>query len=179
VGRRLFRSGLDLTIYAALDAIADAGLTTGDIDGSTYPGSYRCHRGSRAGNSRRADALRLRSTGIAADRGRSAARPWSAVLPSALARHVLVYRTVTESSAQAAGREGIGLSGGGGGGGVPKMGGSLQWSIPFRATSLRCIASSSVSETGQVISSSASDRASRFTWPSKSISLPSRTEVTS
>ena len=47
-----------------------------------------------------------------------------------------MYRTVTESSAQAAGREGIGLSGGGGGGGgVPKMGGSLQWSIPFRAYS--------------------------------------------
>ena len=40
VGRRLGRSGLDLTIDAALEAIADAGLTTADIDGiATYPGA--------------------------------------------------------------------------------------------------------------------------------------------
>ena len=54
-----------------------------------------------------------------------------------LARHVLVYRTVTESTEQGAGgRQGIGLGGGGGGGGkAPRMGGSMQWSIPFRAYS--------------------------------------------
>ena len=34
IGRRLYRTGLDLTIEAALEAIADAGLTTDDIDGS-------------------------------------------------------------------------------------------------------------------------------------------------
>ena len=40
VGRRLGRTGLDLTIDAALEAIADAGLTTDDIDGiATYPGA--------------------------------------------------------------------------------------------------------------------------------------------
>ncbi|HEX5366033.1 MAG TPA: hypothetical protein VFW63_05145, partial [Acidimicrobiales bacterium] len=40
VGRRLNRTGLDLTIDAALAAIADAGLTTDDIDGiATYPGA--------------------------------------------------------------------------------------------------------------------------------------------
>ena len=40
IGRRLHRSGLDLTIEAALRAIDDAGLTVDDIDGlSTYPGS--------------------------------------------------------------------------------------------------------------------------------------------
>ena len=39
VGRRLGRSDLDLTVEAALAAIADAGLTRDDIDGlSTYPG---------------------------------------------------------------------------------------------------------------------------------------------
>ena len=39
VGRRLGRSDLDLTVEAALEAIADAGLTRDDIDGiSTYPG---------------------------------------------------------------------------------------------------------------------------------------------
>jgi 3-oxoacyl-[acyl-carrier-protein] synthase III len=38
VGRRLGRTGLDLTIDAALEAIGDAGLTVADIDGiATYP----------------------------------------------------------------------------------------------------------------------------------------------
>ena len=51
-----------------------------------------------------------------------------------LARHVLVYRTVTEATGQGGGgRQGIGM--GGGGGRVPRMGGTLQWSIPFRAYS--------------------------------------------
>jgi acetyl-CoA acetyltransferase len=49
---------------------------------------------------------------------------------------VLVYRTVTESTEQGSGgRQGIGLGSGGGGGGVPRIGGSMQWSIPFRAYS--------------------------------------------
>src|SRR5918994_1784822 len=40
IGRRLGRTGLDLTIDAALEAIADAGLTPADIDGiATYPGA--------------------------------------------------------------------------------------------------------------------------------------------
>ena len=39
VGRRLGRPELELTVDAALAAIADAGLTRDDIDGiSTYPG---------------------------------------------------------------------------------------------------------------------------------------------
>jgi acetyl-CoA acetyltransferase len=46
-----------------------------------------------------------------------------------LARHVLVYRTVTESTAQGSGgRAGIGVGGDG-------IGGPFQWSIPFRAYS--------------------------------------------
>ena len=40
IGRRLNRSGVDLTIEAAQEAVADAGLTFADIDGlSTYPGA--------------------------------------------------------------------------------------------------------------------------------------------
>ena len=40
IGRRLYRTGLDLTVDAALAAIADAGLTRDDIDGvATYPGN--------------------------------------------------------------------------------------------------------------------------------------------
>jgi acetyl-CoA acetyltransferase len=39
VGRRLGRTGLDLTAEAALAAMADAGLTPADIDGiATFPG---------------------------------------------------------------------------------------------------------------------------------------------
>ena len=52
-----------------------------------------------------------------------------------LARHVLVYRTVTEGSAQGTGgRQGIG-GGGGGGGNIPRFGGFMQWSIPYGAVS--------------------------------------------
>ena len=40
IGRRLYRTGIDLTVEASLRAIEDAGLTVADIDGiSTYPGS--------------------------------------------------------------------------------------------------------------------------------------------
>ena len=40
VGRRLHRSGLDLTIEAVERAVADAGLTMAEVDGiSTYPGT--------------------------------------------------------------------------------------------------------------------------------------------
>ena len=39
IGRRLGRSDIDLTVEAALAAMADAGLRRDDIDGlSTYPG---------------------------------------------------------------------------------------------------------------------------------------------
>src|SRR6185503_8522056 len=39
IGRRLFRTDLDLTCEAALAAIADAGLRPDDIDGiAAYPG---------------------------------------------------------------------------------------------------------------------------------------------
>jgi acetyl-CoA acetyltransferase len=52
-----------------------------------------------------------------------------------LARHVLVYRTVSEGTAQGTGgRQGIGGTGGGGHG-VPRFGGFLQWSLPYGAVS--------------------------------------------
>ena len=39
VGRKLPQSGLDLTVDASPEAIADAGLTPADIDGmATFPG---------------------------------------------------------------------------------------------------------------------------------------------
>jgi len=146
VGRRLGRSELDLTVEAAVRAIADAGLTRDDIDGlATYPGGGIGTGGFAGPSSPEVqDALRLRLGWH--DGGSEGAGQMRAVIAACLAvgaglaRHVLVYRTVTESSAQGAGgRQGIGGSGGGGGGGsgsgVPRFSGFLQWYLPFGAVS--------------------------------------------
>ena len=138
VGRRLGRSALDLTIDAALAAIADADLERSDVDGlATYPG------GSVTGTSPFAgpgtpevqDALRLHlnwHTGGPEGPGQLAAVV-NAVLAvgAGLARHVLVYRTVTESSGQGSEGHAIGI-------GEGRIGGAMQWIIPFRAYSAAC-----------------------------------------
>lgn len=142
VGRRLHRSGLDLTIDAALEAIADAGLTPADIDGiATYPGGGGGAGAafSGPGTPEVQDALRLEVSwhtgGIEGAAQLAAVVNAVLAVGAGLADHVLVYRTVTEGSAQdGGGRAGIGI-GGGGGGGVPRLGGFLQWTIPFRAYS--------------------------------------------
>jgi len=143
VGRRLGRHELDLTIDAALEAIADAGLTPADIDGiATYPGaSGGAPPGfSGPGSPAVQDALRLKvrwhTGGIEGAAQLAAVINAVMAVGAGLARHVLVYRTVTESSEQGSGgRQGIGLSSGGSGGGAPRMGGQFQWNIPFRAYS--------------------------------------------
>jgi acetyl-CoA acetyltransferase len=139
VGRRLGRSGLDLTLQAATMAVADAGLDVTEIDGlSTYPG------GGMAGGSGFAgpgtpevqDALRLElswHSGGPEGAGQLAAVVNAVMAVGAgLARHVLVYRTVTESTEQGSGgRSGIGMGGDG-------IAGAMQWTIPFRAYSAAC-----------------------------------------
>ncbi len=141
VGRRLGRSDLDLTVQAALAAVADAGLTRDDIDGlATYPGMGAGGGGFAGPPSPDVqDALRLRLNwhdggGEGPGQMRSVITACLAVA-AGLARHVLVYRTVTESTAQGSGgRQGIGGSGGGAGGG-PRFSGFLQWTLPFGAVS--------------------------------------------
>jgi acetyl-CoA acetyltransferase len=135
VGRRLGRDGLDLTIDAALAAIADAGLAVADIDGlATYPGGIEGFPGfSGPGTAEVHDALRLSldwHSGSAEGPGQLQAVVNAVMAVSAgLARHVLVYRTVTESTAQGSGRRpGIGI-------GLSEVSGQQQWSIPFRAYS--------------------------------------------
>jgi acetyl-CoA acetyltransferase len=137
VGRRLGRSDIDLTIEAALDAIEDAGLTRDDIDGlATYPGMGIGGGGfGGPGTPDVQDALRLKLNWH--DGGGEGPGQIRAVIAACLAvaaglaKHVLVYRTVTESSAQGSGgRQGIG-----GMGGSMKIGGWMQWSLPFGAVS--------------------------------------------
>jgi acetyl-CoA acetyltransferase len=142
VGRRLGRTGIDLTIEAALAAIADAGLEVADIDGlATYPGAGVGGPGfTGPGTPEVQDALRLElqwhAGGLEGPAQLAAVVHAVLAVGAGLARHVLVYRTVTESTEQGAGgRQGIGLGGGGGGGGIKGIGGQFQWSIPFRAYS--------------------------------------------
>jgi len=138
IGRRLERSNLDLTLEAVMAAIADAGLQAADIDGlSTFPG----------GSLNARDAGRYASTGVRdvqdalrlelgwSHGGAEGPTPLGAVVSaclavaSGLARHVVVWRTVTESSQQGDGSRaevahaaGLGSS---------RVDGYRQWSIPF------------------------------------------------
>jgi acetyl-CoA acetyltransferase len=139
VGRRLGRTPLDLTVDAALEAIADAGLTVADIDGiGTYPGAMDTPPGfSGVGVTEVQDALRLNLnwyTGGIELPGQLGSVVNAALAVSAgLARHVLCFRTVTEGSAQGdKGRSAVmpGMGGGGGGKGV-RMGGFMQWTLPY------------------------------------------------
>ena len=143
VGRRLNRTDVDLTVEAALAAIADAGLTRDDIDGlATYPGGGMGGTPFAGPTSPDVqDVMRLKlnwhdggGEGPGQIRAVIAA---SMAVAAGLARHVLVYRTVTESTAQGSGgRQGIGAAvSGTSGGGVPRFGGSFQWLLPYGAMS--------------------------------------------
>jgi acetyl-CoA acetyltransferase/uncharacterized OB-fold protein len=136
IGRRLFRTDLDLTCEAALRAIADAGLTTADVDGlACYPGPLGAAAPGFAGpgTTEVQDALGLQLGwhGSGAEGPAQVAPVMLAALAVAagLCRHVLVYRTVTEASAAAGtGRLGIGA-------GSRSVPGFAQWLIPFGAMS--------------------------------------------
>jgi acetyl-CoA acetyltransferase len=113
VGRRLGRSATDLTVEAALGAIAEAGLTREDIDGvTTYPGGDSSSTRGYGGPSPYAmlEALRLQPTwfsGSAELPGQLGAVVQAMMaVSSGLARHVLVYRTVTETLGQGDGGRG-------------------------------------------------------------------------
>ena len=137
IGRRLYRDALDLTVEASLRAIADAGLTRDDIDGlATYPaGNLIPSAMAGPGTPAVQDALRLRldwhSGGPEGPAQIQAVINACMAVACGLARHVLVYRTVTEASAQGSGsRQGMGL-----GGDTGRVSGFMQWSIPFGAFS--------------------------------------------
>jgi acetyl-CoA acetyltransferase len=103
VGRRLNRSGMDLTIDAALAAIADAGIDPSEIDGiSSWPGFKADTPGfSPVAIGQVKDALGLKlnwyNAGIEATQMAGVQNACMAVA-AGQARHVLCFRTVTETS---------------------------------------------------------------------------------
>ena len=136
IGRRLFRTDLDLTCEAARAAIADAGLRPEDIDGlACYPGPMGAGAPGFAGpptpDVQDALGLQLGWHGSGGEGPAQVAPVMLAALAVAagLCRHALVYRTVTEATAAAnTGRLGIGA-------GARSITGFLQWVIPFGAMS--------------------------------------------
>jgi acetyl-CoA acetyltransferase len=135
VGRRLGRTGLDLTVEACLRAIEDAGLSVDDIDGvASYPGGGVPQPGfSGASTHELQNALGIRATWYMS--GAETAGQIGPVIEACmavalgLANHVVVFRSVWESTAQASGNRASVLSGGG------KAAGHLEYFGPFGAVS--------------------------------------------
>jgi acetyl-CoA acetyltransferase len=146
VGRRIYRDPLALTVESVLRAIEDAGLTRADIDGiATYPGALEVPPGfSGVGVTELQDALRLDlrwfAGGIESPGQLGSVVNAALAVAAGLASHVVCFRTVTEASAQGdQGRAAVTVGGGGGGGGRGgrgvRMGGFLQWRLPYGAPS--------------------------------------------
>jgi acetyl-CoA acetyltransferase len=106
VGRRLELDPWLLTTEAALEAIADAGLTTDDIDGiSTYPGAVWSTpgiTGAGCDDVRSLLGLRTKWHSGGGERPGQLGAVIDAMLAvhAGLATHVLCFRTVWESTAQ-------------------------------------------------------------------------------
>jgi acetyl-CoA acetyltransferase len=115
IGRSLARSPLGLTLDAILAAVADAGLALDDVTGlAAYPGGGSSIGAAFAGPSLAEvyDALGLRVDYLMGSyEGPAQLGPLlnaSLAISAGLARHVVVYRTVTEGSARQAARTGNG-----------------------------------------------------------------------
>jgi acetyl-CoA acetyltransferase len=103
VGRRLMRPALSLTVEAVTRAIDDAGLDRADIDGlSTYPGMGTVPGMGEGGIPEVADALGIRPTWY--NGGQDTFGPAGSVIAAmlavsaGLARHVVCFRTVWQST---------------------------------------------------------------------------------
>ncbi|MGC4963236.1 thiolase C-terminal domain-containing protein [Gordonia sp. DT218] len=131
IGRRLMRPPLSLTIEACQAAVADAGLTMADIDGiATYPGGGNVGGFGEGGVTPVEAALGLRPTWH--NGGIETFGPGGSVIAAmlavagGLARHVLCYRTVWESTYGELMKNGTI---------VQPSGRTSSWMVPFGATS--------------------------------------------
>lgn len=136
VGRRLGRSGYDLTIEACLRAMHDAGVDPDDVDGvATYPGARAPVPGmTGAGAMQLHDALGLKTRwhmGTSETAGQLGP-VMSACLAVATgaANHVVCFRSVWESTAQHGGDRASALSRG-----SSRATGVFEWFGPFGAMS--------------------------------------------
>ena len=138
IGRRLDRSGFQLTLDAIVAAVADAGLQIADVDGmATYPGGGKTNLPGYSGGNlyEIQDALGLlpkwRSGWV--EGGGLPIYPPMLAVATGQCRHAVVYRTVKEGSAAKAA------------GGRPAYGsvhayaeGPLAWLTPVGALSPVC-----------------------------------------
>ncbi|WP_106402639.1 thiolase C-terminal domain-containing protein [Actinocorallia populi] len=135
IGRRLMADPLALAVEACRAAVADAGLELDDIDGlSTYPGGGLEHGMGEGGVTALEAALRIRPTwynggGETFGPGGSVIAAMQAV-SAGLARHVLCFRTVWQSTFDTLRQQGALKSGGG-----RVVTGGMGWGAPFGATS--------------------------------------------
>jgi acetyl-CoA acetyltransferase/uncharacterized OB-fold protein len=133
IGRRLMRSPLELTLEACERAVADAGLTLDDIDGiSSYPGGGQVGGFGEGGVMTVEAALGLHPTwhngGIETFGPSGSVIAAMTAVASGLARHVLCYRTLWESTHGELTKRGD----------LPRAtaaGRTPNWLLPFGATS--------------------------------------------
>jgi acetyl-CoA acetyltransferase len=134
IGQKLTRHPLLLTVDAVKEALAEAGLTIGQIDGvSTYPGKVPSYMGfSPVGADELVDALGIHARWYAG--GGEITSQLGAVVAAAgaiklgLARHVICFRTVYEAAAMSRPEEYPPIR-------REKVDGNSQWFAPFNAIS--------------------------------------------
>ncbi len=136
LGRNLDRPCIELLADAALEALADAGLTRDDIDGlTTYPGKHDNSPGmSPLGCTEVREALGLKTRWhSSSSEGPAQMSPLmiaAMAVSTGQARHVLCFRALTESSSQSPGRRASVATGNGG-----RVGGWFSWLLPVGALS--------------------------------------------
>jgi acetyl-CoA acetyltransferase len=136
VGRRLGIDGLTLAVESVREAAADAGIAISDIDGiSTYPGQTTVTPGySPVGVTELKEALRLKLnwfTGARELPGQiGAVINAVAAVHAGFAKHVVCFRTLTESSSQNSVQRASLV-----GAGKARIDDDFQWRVPFRASS--------------------------------------------
>ncbi len=138
IGRRLDRSGFQLTLDAIVAAVADAGLSLDDVDGlAMFPGGGKANLPGYANGDlyEVQDALGVTTTWRQGQvEGMSLPFYGAAqAVATGQARHVVVWRTVKEGSAarQAGGRPAYGSI-------HPRAEGPLAWLLPVGALSPVC-----------------------------------------